>query len=322
MAHLTLLDLVKAQPGAGALVPLIDEVKKFAPEIDAIPVKQIDGTSYKLRQRSVVPSATFTALNEGSDQVKSEYETRTIECFPLRMTLQVDKALIQGTIEDMLYEEAAAALRGAKLTLGSQLVYGRTRSASDAAKGFPGLQEIHRYWSTELGNDKLEVDATGTTDDVSTSVYALSTGPMGVELLFGGGTALNLTPWREETAHDDGGNPFDAYVSHLTAWVGLQCASRYAIGRIKKITTDSTKGLSDSLITDLIGKMPVGFTPDLLLMSRRSATQLQKSRSATTIYSGTKTSKGIEVVAPPVTESNDIPIIITDSILNTEKLTS
>lgn len=321
MPPLTLLDLIKTQPGAGTLVPLLDEVKRFAPEVDILPARQIDGTSYKLRQRSTIPGATFTGLNEGSNNVKSAYETRTIECFPLRMALQVDRALIQGAVEDMLFEEAAAALRGAKLTLGSQVIYGKTRSEADAAKGFPGLQELHSYWSEELGSsDKLEVDATGSTAITGSSVYGLSTGAMGVQLLFGGGTALNLTPWREETALDADAKPFDAYVAHLTAWVGLQCASRYALGRIRDLTADSGRGLTDSLVAELIQKMPVGMTPDVLLMNRRSAFQLQKSRSSTTIYSGQKSSSGTEVMAPQPTESNGIRIVVTDSIGNTEVL--
>jgi hypothetical protein len=317
---LTLLDLIKTQPGAGTLVPLLDEVKRFAPEVDAIPARQIDGTSYKLRQRSAVPSATFTGLNEGSDNTKSSYETRTIECFPLRLALQVDRALIQGSIEDMLFEEAAAALRGAKLTLGSQIVYGRTRTEADAAKGFPGLQELHSYWSTELGNDALTVDAGGTTAGTGSSVYALSTGAMGIQILFGGGSAFNLTPWREETALDGSSKPFDAYVAHLTCWVGLQCASRYAVGRLKDATAESGKGITDALVAELISKMPVGAAPDMLLMNRRSAFQLQRSRTATTIYSGQKSSSGMEVMAPYPTESNGVPIIVTDSITSTETL--
>lgn len=321
MPVLTMMDLIKTQPGAGTLVPLLDEVKRFAPEVDVIPARQIDGVSYKLRQRSAVPSATFTGLNEGSDNQDSVYESRTIECFPLRIALQVDKALIQGAVEDMLFEEAAAALRGAKLTLGSQIIYGRTRNSTDALKGFPGLQELHTYWSTELGStDKLEVDATGTTASTGSSVYGLATGPMGVQLLFGGGSAFNLTPWREETALDASSKPFDAYVAHLTVWVGLQCASRFAIGRVKKLTADSGKGLTDALIAELVSKMPVGMTPDLLLLNRRSAFQLQKSRTATTIYSGAKSASGMEVMAPTPTESNGIRLVVTDSITSTEAL--
>lgn len=321
MASLTMLDLIKTQPGAGTLVPLLDEVKRFAPEVDVIPARQIDGVSYKLRQRSAIPSATFTGLNEGSDNVKSTYETRTIECFPLRIALQVDKALIQGAVEDMLFEEAAAALRGAKLSLGAQIVYGRTRTEVDSLKGFPGLQELHSYWSTELGStDKLEVDAGGTTAATGSSVYALATGPMGVQLLFGGGTALNLTPWREETALDTSSKPFDAYTAHLTCWVGLQCASRYAIGRIKDMTAETGKGLTDAVIAELIAKMPTGMSPDVLLLNRRSAYQLQKSRSATAIYSGDKKSTGAEIFAPQPTESNGVRIVVTDSITSTETL--
>lgn len=66
--------------------------------------------------------------------------------------------------------------------------------------------------------------------------------------------------------------------------------------------------------------MPTGMTPDVLLMSRRSAYQLQTSRTATTIYSGQKSSSGMEVMAPQPTESNGVRIVVTDSITNTEAL--
>jgi hypothetical protein len=55
-------------------------------------------------------------------------------------------------------------------------------------------------------------------------------------------------------------------------------------------------------------------------MNRRSAYQLQASRFATTIQTGNKTSSGVEVYSPTPTESNGIPIIITDSLTNTETL--
>jgi hypothetical protein len=55
-------------------------------------------------------------------------------------------------------------------------------------------------------------------------------------------------------------------------------------------------------------------------MNRTAAYQLQSARSSTTIYSGVKSKSGAEVFAPLPDESNGIPIIITDSIGNTEAL--
>jgi hypothetical protein len=55
-------------------------------------------------------------------------------------------------------------------------------------------------------------------------------------------------------------------------------------------------------------------------MSRRSAFQLQSSRSATTNATGKKSATGEENFAPMPEESNGIPIVVTDSIKDTEAL--
>jgi hypothetical protein len=80
--------------------------------------------------------------------------------------------------------------------------------------------------------------------------------------------------------------------------------------------------LTDSLIADALAKFEVGVVPDLILMSRRSRTQLQKSRSVT-IFSGSggKVSGSVENIAPLPTEAFGIPIAVTDSISDVESLT-
>ena len=56
-------------------------------------------------------------------------------------------------------------------------------------------------------------------------------------------------------------------------------------------------------------------------MSRRSRRQLQVSRTVTLFGNGsTKPSGGLATVAPIPTEYDGIPIIATDSILNTEAI--
>ena len=59
-------------------------------------------------------------------------------------------------------------------------------------------------------------------------------------------------------------------------------------------------------------KFPVGYKPDVLLMSRRSRMQLQMSRTATTPTGSP---------APYPQEAFGVPIQETDSILDTEALT-
>ena len=98
----------------------------------------------------------------------------------------------------------------------------------------------------------------------------------------------------------------------MLARTGLQFGSRCSAGRIKKLSAGSGRGLTDSLVADLLSKTPVGKTPDVLFMSRRSLKQLQSSRTATNA-TGAPT--------PFPTESHGIPIEVTDSIVDTESLT-
>ena len=91
------------------------------------------------------------------------------------------------------------------------------------------------------------------------------------------------------------------------------------MGRLKDATADSGKGVTDAQIALLLSKFPVGERPTHLLMSRRSAYQLQISRTMT---ASTKQEAFTGILPGVPTESFGIPIIITDSISDTETLTA
>jgi hypothetical protein len=311
MAQANLLDIAKLN-GSDRVVGLIEETQTYAPEVMVLPARTIRGTSYKISSRTSYPGVGFRAANEGSTPGKSEFENQLVECFILSAAIQADVAVASA------YEDGAEAwkdiesvgvMKQALIELGSQVIYG----TSVDSKGFPGLQAIHTAF-----NAGLVVDAGGTTDSTASSVYGINTDSQGVQLVFGSGTTFSLGEWRIENVGTS--TVYPAHVANLTAWVGLQVGSKYAVGRLKDATEDSTKGVTDSKLAELLSKYPVGYRPNYWLMNRRSAYQLQASRSATTIYSGVKSSSGAEVFAPLPTESNGIPIVITDSIGNTETL--
>jgi len=70
----------------------------------------------------------------------------------------------------------------------------------------------------------------------------------------------------------------------------------------------------------LLAKFPVGVKPTHLFMSRRSRQQLQIARTVTLQGQGTNRPNQA-AIAPLPTEYDGVPIIATDSILNTEALT-
>jgi hypothetical protein len=306
----TLLDLAKLN-GADPVVGLIEEVATASPEVVTIPARTIRGTSYKTVVRNSRPSVAFRSANEGTAATKSNFTERLVEAFILSARIEVDKAVARGYEdgpEALQAIEGAGVMRAALSTVGSQTIYGRNAGS----KGFIGLQEFISTFG-----DELVVDAGGTTSATGSSVYAIKAGNQGVQYVYGNGTSFDLSPFREGDATDASGNRFAAYISDLTAWIGLQCVNKYAIGRIKKCTADSGKGVTDAKIAELLSKFPVGERPTHLLMSRRSAFQLQISRTMT---ASTKQEAFTGILPGVPTESFGIPIIITDSIADNEAL--
>jgi hypothetical protein len=307
--NLTLLDLAKLN-GADPIVGLIEEVATASPEVTTIPARTIRGTSYKTVSRNSRPSVAFRQANEGTDASKSNFTERLVECFILSSRVEVDKAVARGYedgVEALQAIEAMGVMRAALSTVGSQTIYG----TSADAKGFAGLQA--------LVNSELVVDAGGTTASTGSSVYAIQAGAQGIQYVYGNGTTFDLSPFREGDATDASSKRYAAFIADLTAWVGLQCVNKYAVGRLKDATADSGKGVTDAKIAELLSKFPVGERPTHLLMSRRSAFQLQISR---TTAPNTKQEAFTGILPGVPTESFGIPIIITDSISDTETLTA
>lgn len=308
--NLTLLDLAKLC-GHDPIVGLIEEVATSSPEVTIIPARTIRGTSYKTVTRNSRPSVGFRAANEGTDATKSNFTERLVEAFILSARVEVDKAVARGYEdgpEAIQAIEAAGVMRAALSTVGTQTIYGNAAGS----KGFNGLQEI----IGTFGND-LVVDAGGTSAGTGSSVYAIKAGVQGVQYVYGNGTTFDLSAFREGDAVDATGKRYAAFISDLTAWIGFQCVNKFAVGRLKDLTADSGKGATDAKIAELLSRFPVGERPTHLLMSRRSAFQLQVSRNTAP---ATKQEAFTGILPGVPTESFGIPIIITDSLTDTEAL--
>ena len=303
MAMPTLLDIAKAN-GSDGVVGLIDEATKAHPELTLVAARTIKGLNYKTLVRTANPTVGFRNANEGTAATKGTYENRLVETYILNPRWECDKAVAdryEDGPEAYIALEASAILEAAMQALATQFYYG---TGADA-KGFPGL--VAAYDATNM-----VVDAGGTTATTGSSVWALRFGPTHVTWVYGNGGSLALSDVAEQRILDASDNPFTAYVQELLAYPGLQVASLYSIGRIKKLTADSGKTLTDDLVAELLSKFPVGVRPDVLLMSRRSLRQLQDSRTAT---------NATGAPAPFPTESFGVPVAPTDAITNTEALT-
>jgi hypothetical protein len=319
MSMPTLLDIVKAN-GNDAVVGLVDETIKAHPELTLVPARTIVGLNYRTRVRTALGLVTgsFRDANTGTTPIKHTYENRLVETFILNPRFECDKAVAdryEGGPQVYIAEEAQGIMEGEMQGLGAQFYYGNAATGGNA-KGHPGL--IGMYDAANM-----VVDAGGTTDDVASSVWLVSVGPKALQWVWGANGSFAMSPVREETIVDpnDSTKRLDGYVSSLTAYPGLQVASLLAVVRIKKLTTDSGKGLTDALIADAMSKFPVGMAPNVIFMNRRSRKQLQLSRTVVINTSGNaRAGGGVSNVADVPTEAYGIPIACTDSILNTEKL--
>lgn len=307
-AYLTMLDLAKIN-GSDQTVGLIEENLNAAPEAAILPARQITGTSFKSLVRTAYPSGAFRAINTGSEPVKSTYINRRHETFYYDLQLEMDNAIASGDEngpEHSLAMEADGAARGYMLDIGPQVWYGRNTDSL----GFPG--------AVEVVDSSMVVDAAGTTATTASSVWAICAMPKFFELIFGRNTVLEVGEWRKQTITRSS-KEMTAWKNALEGWVGAAFYSKYAVGQIKNITADSTKTLSDTLLSKLIQAFPIGTKPTHFFMNRRSRQQLQVSRTVTLFGQGTGRPDQPNI-APIPTEYDGIPIVCTDSITNVEAI--
>jgi hypothetical protein len=317
MASPTLLDIAKAN-GSDQVVGLIDETIRAHPEISGMvgdqqvanvgAARTIKGQNYKTLIRTGLATAGFRAANEGAVATKGTYDNRLVEVFILNPRWECDKAVAdryEDGAEAWITLEGSSLLEAGWRQVAKQFYYGRNTTFGGDLKGFPGLIDVV--------DPAMVVDAGGTTDNIASSVWAVKFGPKNVQWVYGENGAMELSDVRIADLNDSNTPPrrYTAYVQEILAYPGLQVGSLQAVGRIKKLTTDAGKGLTDALIGSLLTKFPVGIRPDVLFMSRRSLEQLRASRTAT---------NATGAPAPTPADAFGVQIAPTDSIVDTETL--
>ena len=321
MPAMTILDIAKRN-GSDAVAGLIEEATFATPEVSGLhpdtntPIpgvadaRTIQGINYKTLIRTALPTVGFRDGNEGVAQTKSTYVNRLIETFIMNPRWGVDKAIADMSEDGwqaMMADEAFGHLQAAFIQLSKQFYYGTNTTYGGALKGFPGLIDIH-------DSTNYVVDAAGTTATTGSSVWAVKFGPQDVRWVLGNNGLMEPSEVDERDMEDAGGNRFTGYHQELLIRPGLQVGSVRGVVRIKKLTEDSGKGLTDALLNQALEKFPVGVRPDAFFMSKRSRRQLQNSR---TVYGDS----GGYREAPIPMDFQGIPIVPTEAISNVEALT-
>ena len=317
MARITMLDVAKLN-GADKEVGLIEEVLTSAPEAAIFPFRTIKGTSYPTVTRTAFPNVGFRLANEGVTATKSTFVRKLVEAYIFGGRVEADKAVAMAYEDGMqAWEmiEAMGTFKQSLIKLGSQIWYG----TSTDSKGFPGIKAALPY--TAGIADGSVISAAGTTANTASSVYAVKFGIQDVTLVGGLGDVPRLSEFRDETILDASSQPLPGRIADLAGWVGLQIGNINCVRRVANLTADSGKGVTGSLLAQLLNSFPVGYRPDAIFMSRRSRLQYQQSMTVVLNGGGAGNPNGGQsTVAPLPTAYDDIPIIATDSILNTDAI--
>lgn len=309
---ITLLELARRALSAAALSELVSEVTKSIPEVTGqyrflgewrtvrgmAATKVISGRSYHFPVVKQLPTVAFRHANEGVTMGDGAIQNKLVETYILNPNWYADVAVADQDVSGMgslMAEQAALNLQAAFQKLATQFYYG---TGADG-KGHPGISAAVGY----------SVDATGTTSNGKSSVYAVKWGPAGVRWVMGENGRMRVEPISKRPVTDANGKTFTAYFQELFCYAGLHVGSVKAIGRIYNLTAQSGKGLTDALFADLLAQCDQAFWPDCFLVPNRCVWQLQKSRTATN-------ATGAE--APLPTDYMGIPIIVSDSLSNTE----
>jgi hypothetical protein len=320
MANITLLDIQKLN-GNDESIGLIKESIAFAPEIGIIPMDTIRGTTYKTGIRTGLPTCGFRTANDGFDPSKSTFKDAIIQAYIFGGNVEADKAVADAYergAEAWQVEQALDFAEAAMRELGRQVFYG----VANDEKGFPGLKAATIFGTETSDGRPLTIDAGGTTASTASSVYAIKTGRQDVRLIGGLNRAFELSDWRVESVTKDNGTKMTAYVADMLAWIGMQIGHENCVRRIANLTEDSGKGLTDQRLSKLVSSFPIGHRQGLTIFaSSRSVDQLEASRTVVINNNGTVRSNVEKLVDRP-TSFRGIPIIETDSILDTDAIES
>lgn len=302
----TLLTLTQLNLGADSpIVDIIDENIRFCPEAELFEADIIPSTSYPAVVRTGYPTAQFRAYNQGVAPSQATYRTVEVQTSLIDTRVECDRAYAdsyhRGGAPGWQTIKASEQMEAIMRLIGFQTYYGLVNDPL----GFPGFWEL--VDPAMLGDQGGAVQG----DGFRSSIWAVKTGPLDVKHVYGNGRTLNLgNDWRIQDITPDPTQPakkMEGYVNHWGGRTGLQVLSKNSIAGIKNITSDPAHPITMSKLRGLLEAFPIGVRPDYIMMTRQTRAQLRDSQKTALITD-----------PPTPTEVDDVPIVATDSISNTE----
>lgn len=273
-----------------------------------------NGTKHHYIKTTGAPTVGFRTVNTGKDNSNSSYTEVDINLSNIDASFLVDIAVAaaytKGGPDAFIARQATEALQQAFFVFEKQIFYG---TGNDSG-GFAGLGD-NSVFSALSGNGNTIINATGSTTNGGSSVWLIRTTPdeRDMTAVIGNSGQISIGQSVMTLKADDttATKSYGAWYTPIQAYCGLQIGSAYSAVRIANLTTQSSKGLTDALISQAMAKFPANRGPTHIVMNRQSQQQLQASRTATT-------STGQP--APFPSDAFGVPIIVTDALSITEAI--
>jgi hypothetical protein len=166
------------------------------------------------------------------------------------------------------------------------------------------------------------LDAAGTTATTASTAWLVKLGGLGAAYIAANQGIMEFSGWKEQSEKDSNGKRMRYMLGDTVAHAGVVVPSQDSCGAIYNLTEDSAKGMTDAKASLLVRKFPVVNKPNprewAWFMSRRSAAQLQTSRTPTTAQetSAPRDTTGGNIIAADIypTSCLGIPVYVTDAI--------
>lgn len=310
-AFVTLADIVKLNDMNLSDIDVTDLLQD-APLLAALAAATAsNGTNHSYLKETGAPVVGFRAVNQGRFNSTDTDTKVEIALQILDASFTCDKALAdaytKGGAPAYLARRGKRALKAAFAGAEKQIIYG----TGNDADGFTGLAQCPTV--DALADNLHVVNAGGTTVNGATSVWLIRSvsDESGVTLITGKEGNVEIGDSVVIKQQDANGKSYPAYFTPISGWLGLQVGSAFDIVRIANLTTQAGHTLDDHLLSQAFELFPASKKPTHIVMSRQSRGQLQRSRTSTNTTGAP---------APTPTDYEQVPIICTDQIVNTEAL--
>jgi len=150
-------------------------------------------------------------------------------------------------------------------------------------------------------------------------VWLVKFGPRFVQWVYGANGQFQLSDVTLRPFYDASGYEGTKYHQELFCYPGLQISTPLAVCRIARLTAQTNHTLTDDMIGQAVAKFKLAYRPDAIFLSKRSREQLRASRVAVWAAAmGSRAARAGELATPTPTEWEGIPLICTESIVDTE----